>query len=278
MSTNFIKIFVIFSYAIFVLVTSTDVNVNEYYPNERYALLQLREMDSEANLHAKWTGPPCHKNQSQWAGISCYNWHVTHLVLEGIQLKGSLPATFLQNLTYLTKLSFRNNSIYGQLPNLFNLIHLEYLFLSHNSFSGSIPEEYVQLSRLKKLELQENVLVGSIPPFDQQSLRAFNVSYNHLSGLVPETRALISFPRSSYDHNSDLCGKIVEIPCPVMPPAPSPSNPMRHDDKKGLKAYSIALIAAAAVLVPFLVILVFMCYYRKVLHGENRKGEKSAGI
>lgn len=278
MLSNVQRLFIAFV-ALFVLeIGSFEVNEHIFYPFERDALIQLREMmNSSANLHAKWTGVPCHKNQTTWNGIACENWHVTHLVLENIQLTGSLPPAFLQNLTFLTKLSFRNNSVFGQLPNLTNLINLEQVFLSKNSFSGSIPFHYIQLPRLKSLELEENVLVGEIPPFDQESLVEFNVSYNDLSGLIPETRVLQSFGGSSYDHNSGLCGKIVGKPCPVLPPAPSPSTPSKHKKKKVLKAYIVALIAAAAVTIPLLVILVFVCYRKRALHRQkssNKQGKK----
>lgn len=231
-------------------------------------------MNSSSNLHADWTGPPCHKNLSQWSGIACFNWHVTHLVLEGIDLTGPLPPTFLLNLTFLSKLSFRNNSINGPLPNLTNLVHLEFVFLSSNKFLGPIPLDYIHLPKLTKLELQENHLNGQIPPFDQPTLRDFNVSYNQFSGHIPETSALERFPKSSFDHNLNLCGSVVGIPCPVSPaPEPSPSS----DSKKGpLKVWSIVLIAAAAALVPILVMLVFVCYYRRV--HDKEANEVLSGI
>lgn len=91
------------------LMLSIAFDINEFFPDERDALMQLRDLvNSTSNLHGNWTGPPCSKsNQSRWAGIACSDWHVSHLVLEGIQLTGSLPPMFLLNLTFLTKLSFR---------------------------------------------------------------------------------------------------------------------------------------------------------------------------
>ncbi|PIN10616.1 Serine/threonine protein kinase [Handroanthus impetiginosus] len=272
--------------------------VNEFYPEERDALMQLRDVvSSTSNLHANWTGPPCNKkNQSRWAGIACSDWHVTHLVLEGINLTGSLPSRFLQNLTLLSKLSFRNNSLHGPLPNLTNLLRLEFVFLSRNQFLGSIPSGYIDLTKLTKLELQENDLSGQIPPFDQQSLIAFNVSNNKLEGPIPDTPVLQRFPKSSYANNSALCGGIPGlIPCPIAgpPPAPgmspaSPPIPSRGKNGSVLKSWSIALIAAAAVLVPLSVFLIVVCYNRRVcgkrikedreLQGEvyrDRKGKQS---
>ncbi|KAK4428211.1 Leucine-rich repeat receptor-like protein kinase PXC1 [Sesamum alatum] len=266
------------------LIHSIAFEVNDFFPDERDALMQLRDVvNSTYNLHANWTGPPCNnKNQSRWAGIACSDWHVTHLVLEGIELTGSLPSMFLQNLTFLTKLSFRNNSLHGPLPNLTNLLHLEFVFLSRNQFSGSIPSAYVDLPRLTKLEIQENDLSGQIPPFDQQSLIAFNVSNNKLEGPIPGTPVLQRFPKSSYDNNSDLCGEIPGLsPCaiPVLPPvpgiAPAPSPfPSRKEDHGVLKSWSIALIAAGAAAVLVFVILMFPCYCRRLCGEKTMKRQE----
>ncbi|KAL2243803.1 UNVERIFIED_CONTAM: Leucine-rich repeat receptor-like protein kinase PXC1, partial [Sesamum indicum] len=266
---------------------SIAFEVNEFFPGERDALMQLRDVvNSTYNLHANWTGPPCSdKNQSRWAGIGCSDWHVTHLVLEGIELTGSLPSMFLQNLTFLTKLSFRNNSLHGPLPNLTNLLHLEFVFLSRNQFSGSIPSDYIDLSRLTKLELQENDLSGQIPPFDQQSLIAFNVSNNKLEGPIPMTPVLQRFPKSSYDSNSDLCGEIpglspcaISVPPPVPGIAPAPSPfPSRKEDHGVLKSWSIALVAAGAAAVLVFVILMFLCCRKRVCGEKTKKQQEQRG-
>ncbi|KAG8378588.1 hypothetical protein BUALT_Bualt07G0001200 [Buddleja alternifolia] len=259
-----------------IITRSIAFEVNEFFPDERDALMQLRDVvNSTSNLHANWTGPPCNnKNQSRWAGIACSDWHVTHLVLEGINLTGSLPSMFLHNLTYLSKLSFSNNSLHGPLPNLTNLMHLEFVFLSRNQFTGSIPSGYIDLPKLAKLELQENDLSGTIPPFNQQSLTAFNVSNNKLEGPIPQTPVLQRFSKTSYANNSALCGEISGLnPCPV--PGITPSGPpSREKDGGALELWSIALIAAAAALVPLSVVLIFLCYYRKVYRKRKKQEQQ----
>jgi hypothetical protein len=254
----------------------------EFFPEEREALMQIRDsVSSTLDLHGNWTGPPCHKNSSQWSGITCSNWHVVGLVLEGVQLTGSLPPAFLQNITFLANLSFRNNSIYGPLPNLSNLVHLESVFFSYNRLTGSIPSEYIELPNLKQLELQQNYLDGEIPPFNQPTLTLFNVSYNHLQGSIPDTDVLRRFSESSYDHNSNLCGIPLE-PCPVLPPAPlvpPPSPPVSppQNKKRKLPIWIIALIVVVVALVPLMVMFVFLCCYKKAQEVETPK-EQQAGI
>ncbi|KAK6123662.1 hypothetical protein DH2020_042596 [Rehmannia glutinosa] len=263
------------------LIPCIAFEINEFFPDERNALLQLRDIvNSSSNLHANWTGPPCNKNQSRWAGIACSDSHVTHLVLEGIQLTGSLPSMFLHNLTFLTKLSFRNNSLYGPLPNLTSLTNLEFVSLSRNQFSGPIPSAYIDLPKLTKLELQDNDLSGQIPPFNQQSLIAFNVSNNELEGPIPETPVLQRFPKSSYANNSGLCGGIPGLsPCPITVPPPPPPSPVPSRDKDDgpIKLWSIALIAAAASLIPVSIILICLCYYRRVYGKKTKQDQEQPG-
>ncbi|KAH7852038.1 hypothetical protein Vadar_019747 [Vaccinium darrowii] len=257
------------------VVLSVD-QVKDYFPEERDGLLQLRDfINSTSNLHGNWTGPPCYKNDSRWTGIACLNGHVTDLILEGIQITGSLPQTpFLRNITFLTKLSLRNNFIRGPLPNLTNLLYLELVLLSQNRFSGSIPLTYINLPRLKKLELQQNSLTGSIPPFDQPTLTMLNVSYNHLTGRIPSNQVLSRFPESSYDHNSALCGQPLGTPCKAHPPPRTADVSSNGETKETLEIWRFSLIAASAVLVSLSVMLGFIYYYRK-LHGKDAKGDQS---
>ncbi|GLU18463.1 hypothetical protein SLE2022_347630 [Rubroshorea leprosula] len=200
--------------------------ISEYYPSERATLLQLRDsLNSTANLHSNWTGSPCINNQSKWDGIDCWNGYVVGIVLDEIQLTGSLPPDFPQNITFLTKLSLRKNFLFGPLPNLTNLLYLNFVLLSENYLIGQIPSDCIQLPNLMQLELQQNQLSGEIPPFDQQTLIGFNVSYNHLHSQIPETNILQGFPDSSYLRNPGLCGRPSKEKCPSPPPPPTVQRP-----------------------------------------------------
>lgn len=266
----------------------------EYYPEERNELLRLRDAfnSTAAYLRSNWTGIPCGKSeQSRWAGITCSNWHVIQINLNGLQLTGSLPYNFLYNITYLTRLSLKENSIFGSLPDLSNFQYLQHLILSQNQFSNNIPYGYVNLPRLSILELEENYIDGSIPPFNQSSLAIFNVSNNNLDGEIPETTALSRFSKSSFEKNNpNLCGNQLGKPCtpppsppppplspppPVPPFSPSPSRyfppppafknrPVENGDgnDKKLKSWSIGLIAAAAAFVPISAMIGFFCLYK----------------
>ncbi|KAF5193701.1 Pollen receptor-like kinase [Thalictrum thalictroides] len=260
---------------------TAEVTPLEFYPGERDALIQLREAVKSPviDLHSIWIGPPCHNSNSNWVGITCYNSHVISIVLDDFQLRGELPSTFLQNITYLRLLSFRNNSLLGPLPSLAGLLHLNFIYLSHNLFTSSIPLDYITLPNLIALELQKNILSGNIPPFNQPTLTDFNVSYNSLQGPIPQTPTLQKLPSSAYYNNLQLCGKPLPNPCPAPPVnAPPPWNQTKA--KKKLTVWSIILIAVSTALLPFLVVLVLVCYFRKtgLLNGQETEDDKSGDL
>ncbi|XP_006848637.2 probable leucine-rich repeat receptor-like protein kinase At1g68400 [Amborella trichopoda] len=276
-------------------------NVDDFLPVERDALIELREtLNSTINLHSIWTGPPCIKNHSRWFGINCLNWHVTSLVLEGVQLSGSLKPDSFKNLTALRRLSFKNNSLFGTLPNFSNHPYLQFLQLSDNQFSGPIPGNFAEIPQLFELQMEGNSLNGTIPPFNQRTLKIFNVSNNLLEGQIPGTPVLQSFPVSSFVGNPGLCGKPLYETCtpsaptipitapplsPSLPGPPTPFVPPSEGPSKSFEVWGIVLIVVAATLVPLSVMLVFFCYYgriyRKKSYGEEqgdlpRKGEANS--
>ncbi|GKV21538.1 hypothetical protein SLEP1_g31510 [Rubroshorea leprosula] len=311
-----LNVFVILFIAFPSAALAASIVINEQYPSERDALLQLRDsLNSSANLHMNWTGPPCTNNQSRWYGIDCWNWHVVEVVLDEIQLTGSLPPGFPQNITFLVKLSLRKNFLFGSLPNLTNLQYLDYVFLSENYFTGEIPSDYTQLSKLTTLELQQNQLSGEIPPFDQQTLISFDVSSNHLQGQIPQTNILQGFSERSYQRNPGLCGSPLKNQCPSPPPPPppppltvlsppQPPTPMvlpptpsilpptlpplpslvspipspQNKKRRSLRTWGLALIAASAGLVPFSLIFILLCYYKRVHREKAAEGQSSAGL
>lgn len=112
---------------------------------------------------------------------------------------GALPIE-LQNLNYLTSISFSQNfitdiSALGNLPNLksigfvynkitsipsnFNNLNPEQLLLSGNLITGSIPSFIQNYSKLGTLWLSENFLEGNVPDLTAlPSLRVFHINVN----------------------------------------------------------------------------------------------------
>ncbi|KAF7809377.1 inactive leucine-rich repeat receptor-like serine/threonine-protein kinase [Senna tora] len=195
-------------------------------------------------------------NVCNWKGVrDCFNGRVRKLVLEDLNLTGTLDPNILNQLDQLRVLSFKSNSLSGLIPDLSGLLNLKSIFLNDNNFSGdfpasisglhrvkvvvfsgnrlsgNIPASLVKLRRLYILCLQDNSFTGSIPGLNQSSLRYLNVSNNRLSGEIPVTSALIRFNTSSFSGNPGLCGEQIHKACEsgkAFPPSMSisPSYPL----------------------------------------------------
>ncbi|XP_047340094.1 inactive leucine-rich repeat receptor-like serine/threonine-protein kinase At1g60630 [Impatiens glandulifera] len=243
---------------------------NHYIPDERDALIQLRDSLNSKILHANWTGPPCYKNQTRWIGIDCYDWHVTSIILDNLNLSGSLPSNIsaLRSLSFLTRLSLAGNSISGRLPDLKGLYRLESISLSSNRFFGPIPYEYVGFPKLFRLDLQENSLSGSLPPFDQQSLRVFNVSRNRLSGSIPVNSVLGRFSANSFRDNAGLCGPPLVEACSGYPPS---IEGERKRERRNVIVRHPWIVALIAVLTSSFMVVMICCYCRNIRKKKARQ-------
>ncbi|XP_072991929.1 receptor protein kinase TMK1-like [Typha latifolia] len=142
-----------------------------------------------------WFGSdPC--SPSPWPGVMCSaEGRVTEILAGNCSLKGSLSAD-LRNLTALTVLDLRSNSLTGPLPSLSGLSSLQALFLHSNLFS-SVPLDFFSgLSSLSSVSLDGNPFEPwPIPPSlaDANHLVNFSANSANVSGLLPEFLAT-AFP------------------------------------------------------------------------------------
>ncbi|XP_030524310.1 inactive leucine-rich repeat receptor-like serine/threonine-protein kinase At1g60630 [Rhodamnia argentea] len=231
-----------------------------------------------------------------WPGVrDCMNGRVTKLVLESLNLTGTLDGKALNRLDQLRVLSLKDNSISGDIPDLSGLVNLKSLYLNGNALSGGfppsltglhrlkilvlagnrisgeIPESVLSLRRLYVFYLQDNGFTGGIPPLNQTSLRFFNVSNNRLSGEIPATTALSRFNASCFSGNVDLCGSTLGNPCnstgsggPSMSPA-YPKNPTAkksHSNRSRLIKIVAGTAGGLALLLICLLLLCLICRSR----------------
>ncbi|XP_059654705.1 probable inactive receptor kinase At2g26730 [Cornus florida] len=232
---------------------------------ERDALYALKAELNHPFLNHNWIRLMCYMNNTPvWYGIQCLNGRVTGIVLESLGLTGKIKVDALVNLTQLSILSFKNNSISGNMMDFSNTQKLRQIDLSSNKFDGPISDSLVRLDFLESLQLQDNNLTGSIPGFNQSSLRQFNVSNNHLSGPIPDTKVLQSFDNSSFSGNQDLCGPTSSTPC---------SNNDTSTSKKGGSSHLARLLIVVDVvgLVVILLLLIFYCKKSRKLKEMKKK-------
>lgn len=140
-----------------------------------------------------------------------------------------------QPTSFPPSLYLSNNKINGTiLPEIGKLKQLHVLDLSWNSITGTIPSSISEMENLETLDLSSNDLYGSIPPsFEKLTfLSKFSVANNHLKGQIPTGGQFSSFPSSSFEGNSGLCGGIVS-PCNVISNMLQPGIPSGSNSKFG---------------------------------------------
>ncbi|KVI01814.1 Leucine-rich repeat-containing protein, partial [Cynara cardunculus var. scolymus] len=226
---------------------------------ERNGLLALKSRFHNPFLDAGWQSFNC----LQWYGVNCSGGGVVGVTLENLGITGEIVADSLLNLTSLSVLSFKNNSIFGQMMDFSKNPNLARLDLSSNNFDGSISPSLVNLVLLESLQLQQNRLTGSIPWFDQSSLKQLNVSNNNLSGPIPNTKTLESFGPSSYDHNQWLCG----------PPSPRVCGPTTSDDDHSSGSNKSTLLIIVNVIGVFIIVILLVLFYKKKQKLDRKRME-----
>ncbi|XP_019055943.1 PREDICTED: probable LRR receptor-like serine/threonine-protein kinase At1g06840 [Nelumbo nucifera] len=110
------------------------------------------------------------------------------LQLDNNHFDGSEIPTSYVNMSNLVKLSLRNCSLKGAVPDLSSVPHLHYLDLSWNELTGSIPSNKFS-NNVTNIYLSHNRLNGSIPEnfSNLPQLQRLSLENNFLSGSVPST-------------------------------------------------------------------------------------------
>ncbi|KAL9272745.1 LRR receptor-like serine/threonine-protein kinase GHR1-like protein [Drosera capensis] len=151
----------------------------------------------------------------------------------------------------LEVLDLSYNSFGGYFPDqLVSLTELHVLNLAGNNLSGSLPTSINQMSSLTSLDLSQNYFTGPLPNNLSANLQSFNVSYNDLSGVLPES--LQRFPRSSfYPGNSEL----------QIPNSPSgPGNPSSGNSKGERMRTVLKVVIIVACIIAFFVLILLAIF------------------
>lgn len=128
---------------------------------------------------------------------------------------GTIPGSYV-NMTKLLKLSLRNCSLQGTIPDFSVIPALGYLDLSHNGLTGSIPSQKLS-SNITTIDLSYNKLTGTIPSSfaDLPLLQKLSLDNNQLTGPAPSDIGLkISFnstARLFLDFQNNYLSNITDI-------------------------------------------------------------------
>jgi len=108
------------------------------------------------------------------------------MALENNTLSGKFPHLNARKLEFV---DVSMNHISGTIPeSLFSSDNLEFVYLSNNNLSGRIPGNYTNAQNLKDLWLDNNDLTGAIPVSlgNLTSITEILLDGNRLNGPVPD--------------------------------------------------------------------------------------------
>ncbi|PQQ14063.1 putative inactive receptor kinase [Prunus yedoensis var. nudiflora] len=197
------------------------------------------------------------------------------------QLQGFLLPSFFSS-TKLTDLNLSGNNFSGSIPvqeisshpsdSSVQNLSLVFIDLSNNSLSGHLPAEISAFHNLVYLNLSKNNFDGSIPEDFPDQLKGFNVSFNHLSGVVPEN--LRQFPDSAFYPGNSL----LTFPHSLSSPKGVLNNTSREHRPLKKAAIRISLIAGlvggGAVLALSCMMIYYWAHWQECTSSKENSGKK----
>ncbi|KVI06344.1 probable inactive receptor kinase At2g26730 [Cynara cardunculus var. scolymus] len=247
--------------------------------------LDPKDMQNTTNWGWNRSSDPC---TTKWQGVTCDtgNQTVQKIVLEQLNLSGTLDFESVCEETSLLSLSLKYNNLSGSLPpEISNCKRLRHLYLSGNRFSGNLPDSLTDLANLKRIDIsnnefsgklpdmsritgllsffaQNNHFTGQLPNFNYRQLEDFDVSNNGFSGRIPDDTG--GFGAKSFAGNPQLCGKELPNACP-------------KKKKKNLNDFLI--FSGYAILGLIVLVLIALLFLKKKERLEDAKiGSSKKGV
>nr|CAD1833167.1 unnamed protein product [Ananas comosus var. bracteatus] len=185
--------------------------------------------------------------------IRAWGNYVEVIDLSSNGLTGILPNETSQFLR-LASFNVSNNLLTGELPPVIGTYpELSAIDLSLNQLYGPLPSTL----------LHHNELDGTIPSGFTDGLIGFNVSYNNLSGNVPNN--LLKFPYSSFHPGNEL------LIFPSSPPSNVSDLPYKGRKHDRQMKHTLQYVLIGCAFACFVLIIVLVIIHRRI-SGQKRRG------
>ncbi|XP_027939890.1 probable LRR receptor-like serine/threonine-protein kinase At3g47570 [Vigna unguiculata] len=184
--------------------------------SDKLALLALKHelTNGVANALPSWNNS---LHFCEWQGVTCGHRHmrVSVLHLENENWGGTLGPS-LGNLSFLTTLILSNINLHGEIPTqIGRLKRLQVLDLSHNGLNGQIPVHLSNCTKLEMINLLYNKLTGKVPSwFGSGSMTRLNkllLGVNDLVGTIPPSLGNLSSLQNIFLARNHLVGSIPHV-------------------------------------------------------------------
>ncbi|GJZ94690.1 probable inactive receptor kinase [Tanacetum coccineum] len=242
--------------------------------------LEPGSMKDTENWGWNKSSDPC---TNSWHGVKCdtKNQTVQGIVLEQLNLNGTVDFELVCKETSLLLLSLNYNNLSGSIPpDISDCKILTLLYLKGNHLSGDLPDSLSDMANLVRIDISNNELSGNLldmskdtglksfwaqnnhftgmlPKLNYGQLDDFDVSNNDLSGKVPEDAD--HFGAKSFLGNSGLCGKEL---------------PKKCGEKK--KLHDFLMYSGYAILSLIVIVLVALLFLKKKEKvSDSKKGSGS---
>lgn len=138
-------------------------------------------------------------------------------------LSGEVPEN-ITSLKNLTVVSLRGNYFSGGIPGGFGSVQV--LDISSNLLNSSLPLDFGG-DNIQYLNFSYNKISGSISPEFSKRIpqnATINLSFNNLTGAIPESLVLLNQKTESFSGNAGLCGKPLKNLCSIPSTLSNPPN------------------------------------------------------
>lgn len=134
------------------------------------------------------------------------------LDLSNNQFSGSIPDSLYE--IFPIKQLYLNNNLLGQQlsPRITLLQQLIAFDISYNQFKGVVPMELTRLDNMQMLKLSHNSFSGNVPDISRlQHLRTLDISHNYFKDVFPDSLLTLQQIKSINISGNDFSGEIPEV-------------------------------------------------------------------